>query len=749
MIENAPANLTVVIISRSDPPIPLARYRAGGLLSEVRASDLRFSSEEIDRFYQQTLDISLDESHLRALEFRTEGWIAGLQMAGLSLRGQTDVDAFIRNFAGDNRYIMDYLVEEVLGKRSGKIRRFLLQTSILDQLCGPLCDFILDGSDRSDPAEIQNTDPEFQDSQEILEYLESENLFISAVDSKRKWFRYHHLFGDILKFYLMSKDLQDSISQLHGRAAQWFEREGNVHSAVKHCLAAKNIHEALRLIEQSAWSLIQQGESVTLQTWLSKIPEPFILERPRLCLMFAWALTFLGRIEEYEKYICRAEEIWRQTNDPQIGEVLNLKADMALARHQREDADILIQEALRIIPEDDFYNRGLSYLYLGTSKFIIGDGSGGIEALTRAKDLCQRSNNIYGYSSACNSLSQIMLSHGRLHDVYDQCQEVFEVTRQVPVFGCLVAHMLLGSVLREWNRLDEAEENVQYALEGSENAAFDIFGTGGYLILSLIMLSSKSYDKAWQLLDRAEQRAIRLKNDVVVKMIHAVRARVDIASGDVKSAEAWVRRYWVDPKKSDINLEEEAFIAAYIHYRIGEYEEAIRIIDGFQPKIEKQSRNGTLVEVYALRALIHHGQNQPGNAVECIMKAVELAEPGEYLRIFLDEEAPMLDILKQAVRVYPGSAYLKKVIQAFPGPDQTNPAVTSTVISEQPWNEPLTPREIEILQLLNQGLSNKEIAARLFISLHTVKVHLKHLYGKLDAGSRTQAIAIARSRGYF
>ncbi len=751
LIEHLPDNVRLVISGRTDPPLPLPRLRARDQMAELRAADLRFTPDEATAFLGDVMGLPLSEGDIAALEEITEGWVAALQLAALSMQDREDVSGFVESFSGSNRHVLDFLAEEVLERQPREVREFLLSTSVLERMSAPLCDALTGRSD----------------GQERLERLDRENLFVVALDDERRWYRYHHLFADFLRGRLR-RESPEQIGESHLRAASWYEREGWAFEAVEHALAAGDAERTARLVEYYAQPLLLRGEVATVERWLAALPAGLVRSRPRLSLARAiWALIG-GRVDEVEPLLTDAERaLADQPHEPPVdetagvlanvpGKVAQLRAELARMRGDAERAIGFAQQALAHAGEGDWYLRYLSRGNLAEATLMqgrVGEAEHALADLVR--DPWASGPNRYFAVRACYALGQAQRGQGRLGaalQTYRQGLELATEADQPPLSAAGLAHVGLAEILREQNKLDAA---LEHATEGV--ALCRQLGYAEPLVTSLTVLAwvrQARGDQAGALEAIGEAERILPSLEVVVDLIFPVavqRARLLLAQGEVSAAARWAaeRGLGVEDEPS-YPREREHLVLARVLLAEGKPEQALRLLERLLAAAEAAGRTGSVIEILALQALALWAGNRKEPAVNTLARALALAEPEGYVRTFADEETATGDLLSMTLEVRrrrPPAAtdrvsapYLARV-QAALAQGRARPD------AEIRLPESLSGRELEVLALIAAGRSNQEIANKLFVSVTTVKTHVNNLYRKLDARSRIQAVARAREMG--
>jgi LuxR family maltose regulon positive regulatory protein len=754
---NLPPGMRLIVASREDPPLPLALLRARRELVELRAADLRFTAGEAAAFLNTCMGLNLTAESLAALEARTEGWAAGLQLAAMSMQGVEDAAGFIRAFTGSHRYVFDYLAQEVLAQQPAPVRDFLLHTAILDRLCGPLCDAVTGGSD----------------GQAMLERLEQANLFLLPLDHERHWYRYHALFAEFLHEQLARATGEERLAELHRRAAAWYERQGSMDEAVQHALHARDFEAAVRLVDACAEEMFVRSELVTLCGWLAALPEETIAARPRLSMLYAWALVATAHPEEAERWVEAIERRVGAGVDALAGpeaarlapevraalvEVSVLRSTLAMGRGDLPRVLELLQRVLPYLEAE-----GQPYVFntpralhpaalftLAIAHELGGDLAAASPAFARAAELALEDENHHLLPMALSHLAQIQIVQGKLHQAEKTYRQALDTSEKIAVRASPLAGMAyvgLGRLLYEWNELDAAGSYLARGIAlGRPWLNWESL-VPGYLTLTRLKRAQGDQAGAAEALDAFFNLEGLPFPPQAVSGIAAYEALFQARWGDIEAAARWAADSDIDPGHEVPPIrEEEAIILARVWIAEGRRADAERLLARLREAAQAGGRTGRLIEVLVLQALALYGQGQDGPALRALRQALSLAEPEGWVRVFVDEGEPMAEMLS---RVGEPGAYVARLTAAFSPPPagRAASATAVTVASPQPLIEPLTDRELEVLQLIAQGLSNRQIAARLVVSVNTVKTHAKNLNAKLDAANRTQAVARARELG--
>ena len=759
LLEHLPPRMHLVIATREDPNLPLARLRARGQLSELRAADLRFTSSEAVEFLKGVMDLNLSEEDIAALEDRTEGWIAGLQLAALSMRGREDVPRFIESFTGSHRFVLDYLVEEVLQRQPERIRSFLLQTSILDQLTGPLCDAVTGQ----------------EDGKGMLEAVERGNLFVVPLDDQRRWYRYHHLFADVLQARLMQEQ-PDHAPALHRRASEWYEQNDLPSDAVRHALAAEDFERAAGLAELAWPAMDRSFQSATWLGWAKALPDELVRARPVLSVGYAWALLDVGELEAAEARLRDAER-WLDTTADMSGrpygpssapsaemvvvdeeQFRSLPATIATARaaHAQALGDVpgtvtYARRALDLLPGGDYYERGVLAALLGVAYWTSGD----LEAAQRSFADFMASMRMAGNTLVAIGgtfvLADIRKAQGRLHEAvrtYERSLQLAMAQGEPVLRGTADLYLGLSELHCEQGDLKVARQHLLTSKELGERAALPGLQYRSCVAMARIREAEGDLDGALDLLHEAERQYISSPVSDV-RPAAALKARVWIAQGRLAEARDWAREQGLSAydELSYMREFEHITLARMLiaHYQSERIErsihEAMELLERLLQAAEEGERAGSVIEILMLQALAHEAQGDDSTALVPLERALSLAEPEGYVRIFVDEGTPMARLLYEALSHGVEREFTRRLLAAFPVDESEQTTSSHLRGPESELVEPLSARELEVLQLIAEGLTNRDVATRLYLSPHTVKVHTRNIFTKLAVKNRTQAVA--------
>ncbi|MFN8488909.1 MAG: LuxR C-terminal-related transcriptional regulator [Caldilineaceae bacterium] len=761
LIEHQPPQMHLVIATREDPSLPLARLRARGQLTELRAADLRFTPAEAAEFLNRMMGLHLSDSDVAALETRTEGWITGLQLAALSMQGRKDIAGFIQAFAGSHRFVLDYLVEEVLRRQPEAIRSFLLQTSLLDRFCAPLCNAVT-GRD---------------DGKAMLDLLERSNLFLIALDDQRQWYRYHHLFAEVLQTHL--KEVQpDQVAILHGRASVWFEQNDLAAEAIRHALDANDLERAADLIER-VWLVMDLSyQYATWLGWVKRLPEDLIRIRPVVSVGYAWALMGLGELEASEARLRDAER-WLKPADDQVerqkmvvvdkAEFRSLPASIAAARAYRALAlgdiagtKMYARQALALVPEGELVHRTQAVALLGMAEYADGNLTAAEQELLKFQAMMWQANDIANAISITFVLADIKLVQGRLREAVSAYRQSLHLaaSRGATVFlGAADLHRGLAELLCEQGDLAAATQHLQTAEQLGKQAA--LTGWPSRLCVAQARIKEAEGDLAGALvlLEEAERHYVR--SPLPERSIAALKARTWVRQGRLSEALAWVSEQHLSPDDDLSYLREFEHLTLarvlFARYQAdgveGDLQAALGLLARLLQAAEAGGRQGSVIEMLVLQALAHQAQGNQPSALDALERALTLAggptRAEGYVRIFVDEgEAMRLLIAEFGLRIADRTlhAYVDRLLLAFlpakpaPPPSPELGEIQNLKSKIQNLLEPLSERELEVLRLLRSELSGPEIANHLIVSLNTFRTHTKSIFSKLGVNNRRAAV---------
>lgn len=761
-LEHRPMPLHLAIATRADPPLPLARLRARSQMTELRMADLRFSASEIAEFLSRGMSLNLVEADLALLETSTEGWIAGVQMAALSLLGKEDVSSFIRSFSGENRFILDYLFEEVLQQQPDELQDFLLQTSILEQFCAPLCHAVT----------LR------EDSQTILDALERSNLFLILLDEQRKWYRYHHLFGDLLQNRLI-QTFPDSCGLLHQRASNWYATQNDLENAIIHALAGKDFEGAASLIEQIIQNLDKHNKQAILTVWLDKLPAEILEAHPWLCVYRAWGYYWTGRRGMEEEWLLAAEKIigrtWEKEN-PETqhiqGHIAAVRAFVALVDENIPRALEMGHKALTLLPHSDYGMRCETAVALGGAYWALGDVIQSEQAFALARTAGLKVSRTMAVPSTCYVGIQ-QVKQGRLLEAMATfCDGVRLATLsngyETPIAG--FPNVKLGDTWRERNDLPLASQYLIRGIEQSHRLGQPDVLADAYVCLGRYQLAVGNLPEAHESLEKAEQIAQQTKVDpFVLSGLDDCRLKLWLADGNREAVTLWLQKSGLLPDEPfnylhDLhhqNLARALVAQGILSHSMSAHEQAAPLLARLKIAAEKAGWVHEEIKILVLQAVNDQALGKSVLALQSLMLALSLSEPGGYVRVFIDEGKPVRDLLTTLEKLWHNRqhetlnqlkinlsteqianirSYIARLVLEFAPPTRQIESATRMV-------EPLSRREMEVFKLLTQGCSDKKIAESLIIARETVHKHLKNIYEKLGVHSRTEAIARGRELG--
>jgi len=738
LVEHLPPQIHLVIATREDPQLPLARLRARGQLTELRVADLRFTASEAAAFLTQVMGLSLSAADIARLSDRTEGWIAGLQFAALSLQGHPnaqDTTRFITSFGGSHHFVLDYLVEEVLHQQPERVQTFLLRTAILDRLCGALCDAVV--RDCSIPG------------QATLEYLEHANMFLVPLDDERRWYRYHHLFAEVLRQRLhrhaTSSGAEEGkdVAELHFRASAWYEAQGLALDAFHHAVAANDVERAVRLLEGNGMPVHFRGVVTALLDWLASLPKTVLDARPSLWVRYASLLLTNGQTTGVEEKLQAAEAALQgaepdgQTQDL-VGQIAADRATLALAQYRGETILAQSRRALEYLHPNNLAFRTTATWTLGVAHILQGDRAAARRAYTEAISLSQASGDIFTTLLATLGLGNLQEADNQLHLAAETYQRVLHLAGDPPQPVAGEAHLALARICYEWSDLEAAEQHGRQSLYLARQyeRGIDRFVLCE-VFLARLKLAQGDVVGAAALLAQASQSA--RQNDFVSRLPEVAAAQVltFLRQGKLVAAAHLA-------EKHDLPLSQ-----ARVHLAQGNPSAALAVLVPWRGRVAAKGWADEQLKGLVLQAVALQAQGDKDQAVQLLLDALALAEPGGFIRLFVDEGPPMAHLLAAAAAQGRKPDYIGKVLAACETEAQkrADPSYPSPASVAQPLIEPLSHREVEVLHLIAQGLSNQEISERLFLAVSTVKGHNLKIFGKLQVQRRTEAVARARALG--
>jgi len=800
LIVHFPEPLHLVLITREDPALPLARLRANNQLTEIRAEDLRFTRSEADQFLQEVMELHLPEADIALLDERTEGWVVGLQLAGLSLRGRTDPSRYITSLSGSHRNILNYLTEEVLDHQPEDVQQFLLQTSILDRLCGPLCDALTENrelrtenrpSEATNDSPISDLDSQTSSSQAILEYLYRSNLFLISLDDEQRWYRYHHLFAGMLQS--RQQTLQKArTAELHLRASRWYseasqpslhldERTTFVREAIQHALAGEDYGTAVQLIEKHALDMLMQWYSRMVSEWIQTIPSQWTLQSPKVNLTFAWNHLLHGRFHEVPLYLDRLQVIfsnpqWKQ--DPSLqAEWLALQATLLSAQGRPAESLELARQALEIVPVQEGYIRSQIYTAIAGAYKQMDDYPRAVDAYQSLIQYGREAGNIIFELMGISSLALMVIERGQLNLGFNLATQGEQRAASAGVMPPICAGIFgeLGQIHYQWNQLDLAQTYFQRATQVSVMSGFsdaEIFHAVVRSRLAFIRGDLETADREIKTaVDRMRVEAPAVvREEVIHQHVRVLLARQQLEEAEAAAAaavagERAISAITASPANDTLadlsdgegisypqGLLKNSFLRIQLYKAIDRRDpaglrEALAQADALIDALLKRQYIPLVLEALLLRAQVHGALGDQASSQADILHALSLAEPEGYITVFVEGGFPVARQLANILAydslgtVQP--AYVKTILAAFPHPRPPDPNA-QTPRPPAALVEPLTERELEVLRLMSEGKTYGEMAEGLVVSINTIRTHIKSIYGKLGVNNRTEAIESAR-----
>ena len=740
VVDHLPPSAHIVIGTRADPPMPLARLRSRGALLEIRATDLRFTEEEAAS-YLGAMGLSLSSEDVATLESRTEGWVAALQLAALSLQGRPDPTTFIEAFAGDDRYIVDYLVEEVLRRQPVELRDFLLQTSILGRFTGSLADAVTGRGG----------------GQSTIDDLDRANLFVVALDDRRQWYRYHHLFAGVLQAHLAAEHAAD-IPELHRRASAWFEGQGERGEAIDHALRAGDTERAADLVERSMTEMRRLRREASLARWIGAIPRDVVERRPVLAVGYAGAVLSLNQWDRVEELLDGAERQLTANADVVVvdaAELQRLPAMIELYRgalaKMRGDLTANIAHARRVLElvgDEDPLGRGGAETMLGLAYWEQGDLEAGYAWYARGMASLEAAGFTTDVVGAGIIGADIRVAEGRLRDAARVYEENLRIATRVqpPLRGATDMHTGLAAIAYEQDRFPDALAHLEAGRRLGPELAFPRDPCRSRIVRARLLGAGGDLEAALPLMDEAE-RLFLAEFSPDVRPVAAIRARMLIAHGRVTEARRWADRAGVAPGDELTYLREyehttlaRLLVAEAADGDTAALAIALRLLDRLLAQVPSGTRDGSRLEILLVQALAREAAGDRHGTLRALDAAVAIAAPEGYVRVFLDDGPAMVRLLKAAARRSGAPAYLDELVRRASATVE-RPTTQGGLI------EPLSDRELEVLRLLRSELAGPDIANELVVSLNTLRTHTKNIYAKLDVSSRRAAVRRAEELG--
>jgi LuxR family transcriptional regulator, maltose regulon positive regulatory protein len=750
-IDNQPPMFHLVIATREDPPLPLSRLRARGQLTELRAADLSFTSIEVTEFLTQVMGLGLAAEEITVLEARTEGWIAGLQLAALSMQGRDDTQSFIQSFAGSNRLVLDYLMDEVLARQPDEIQKFLLETALLDRLSGPLCDAVRFGG-----TETPDNTEGIAKGQHILENLEHSNLFIIPLDEERIWYRYHHLFADLLRQRLKQTQ-PDQLPEFHQRASLWYAQHGFRVEAIDHALLSADYERAIEMINADDEENYEGVSLLTLQRWLVAIPENLVATHPQMLLLKVWSQFNSGQIDDAEQNLVDVAQLLENVDEPVnpewatlSGRALAIQAFIASLRGDPAGCAQLARQALDMLPAKEQDWRSVVTLSLGDAYAVQGQMADAQKIRTEALQLGQSAGNPFILLMANLNLAETLWQQGQIVTVIEICERQMQFATdhdlaETPIIGWLLG--LWGTALAELNQMEQALVLTRKGVELAERGQDMFYINHSYLCRVRVLFSAGDMAGAESILHELRKFG---QNSMLplwaTSQVAAWQARIWLEQDKMTLVSQWETEHELTLDDDIPFAHESEYVAlARIWLSQGKSDDAVALLSRLKAAAEIGGRDLQVVELLLVLALAAPAKGDNSQALSLLEKALILGEPKGLIQTFVNEGPPLASLLYAVLQQEIEPAYVQKILAAFPIESQ-HPS-DEKYRQETGWLEPLTDRELEILQYVAEGLTNPKIGARLYLSPNTVKTHLRNIFGKLDVNNRLQAVAKGRSLG--
>jgi LuxR family maltose regulon positive regulatory protein len=747
MVEHLPPQATIAMTTRADPPLPLPRLRARDELVEIRGADLRFTPDEADRFLNQVMGLGLSAEQVASLDARTEGWVAGLQLAGLAMRGRGGVGGFVDAFTGSHRFVLDYLVEEVLGRQPEDVRQFLLDTAVLDRMTGPLCDALTGASDGSTR----------------IEQLDRGNVFVIPLDDHREWYRYHHLFADTLRARL-TVERPDRARALHRAASAWYADHGLLEEAIRHASSAGDAETAADLIEAVLPEARRLRQDRLLADWLRELPGDVIRQRPVLSTQSAWMCLVAGDLEGLEARLRDAERALETApahgaTEPGADDAIRtlpawiaiFRASAAQARGDAAATAAHARAALDLAGPEDHFARGGAAGFLGLAAWADGDLEPAVDTFTLAVESLGAAGNLADQLGSTVVLADMWQARGRpskARQLYEEALATAEARSGVPLSITGDLHVGLADVLREHGELDAAQAHLAAAQALGEAASLPENRHRWYLARAGLLRAHGDLDGAVTELEQA--RGVYLPGFFPdVRPVPAILARLHIAQGRLDEAWDWAHERHVSA------TDDLSYLAEFEHLtlarlliaqhpadgRPAHLDDIIGLLDRLLVGAERAGRGGSVIDAHLLAALAHDARGERDVSVARLDEALTLAVPAGYVRLFLDEASPM-DVLLRAAEQRPGNGeHARTVLRAAAATASTTAG--ASIRARAPVVEGLSSREIEVLRLLATSLTGPEVSRQLFMTINTFRTHTRHIFTKLNVQTRRAAVARA------
>jgi len=742
-IDNLPATLHLILMTRGDPPLPLARLRAHNELKELRTADLRFTLEETQAFLQLAVPASLPPEIVTRLAERTEGWAAGLHLVALALqrlKEPADIERYLTSFTGSHRPILEYLVADVFSAQPEDVQAFLLQTSILSRLTGPLCDAV---SGR-------------EDSALLLEQLEHANLFLIPIDDTGLWYRYHGLFAEAMQHYAQQQLGVQRLRELAQKASLWYEEHAMLAEAIEASLNAQDYPHTADLVERVIAPRLVQNEFHTLRRWMEQIPQEVLNDHPEICLSYASAILFTSNPHTPETKarlqspLQIAERHWQDMeNDNKLGEIFAFRSMVEWQQKNFKASFSFARRALALLPDDDRQWRAISLIMIGVDELMDGKLNAARQTLREALAHSEASGNMYAILDSMLFLGEVCYRQGELHQAEQVFRQVLSMTEGAPMdqdqsaLRAARAQLGLAELALEWNDLQAAEQAVIQAVAARQQFPEEDLLADSAVVLAQVEFARGEIDQAQRSL---EARLAQVDRTLLLRLPRLYQARMALASGDLAAVQHWASTKALSEEDlPPLQLEQEALVVARLRIEQGEPEAALQQLDRWLADAQEHGRTCSTIQICILQALAQASLGDREEARQTLTHTLALAQPEGHQRIFLDEGEKLAELLQETLPEMHGTslaAYGRAILYNL-AQEQTQRGAAQTSDSEL-LIEPLTEQEQRVLRLIVAGRSNPEIAEELVISVNTVKTHVKNIYGKLGVNSREEARQAAR-----
>jgi LuxR family maltose regulon positive regulatory protein len=772
-LDNLPPPMHLAILSRTEPPLPLPLWRTRRQLVELGVDDLRFTPEEVADFLNRVMDLGLSPDQIATLEAATEGWIAGLQLAALSMEGEEDLSAFVHSFSGSHRYVFDYLAQEILDRQPEGLKRFMMETSILERLSSPLC-----------AAVIGEEDSQRRRPQAMLERMETTKLFIVPLDDERRWYRYHNLFAEFLRTHLRLTAREAEIATLHRRAANWYAAQELIDAALRHYIAAEDFQVAADLLVRYEEDFFAHSTLQSLASWVEALPDAVVENRPKLMGIYAWATLATGQLEKTERTLSLIERAVGATTeellqDPEslppeqrspLIEVAIMRTATGMQFFDLERVQLIAEHLLPYLRGEDvacLHNttdelRPVLLLNLALAYEFSGNLAAAVPTFAEALETGMEEGNMHIVPLALGHLGQLQAAQGRLHEAEKMYRDGLRRAEKMgPVPSPLAgnAYAGLGQLHYEWNDLKRSEDFLRRGIAlGKPWSSWESL-VPGYMGLAQIHRVYQRWEAAFATLDELKEVCRQANMEMLLPTVELARIRLEADRGNLDRVAQWLAdRDGADEIAPGQLAESETLSQSRLLLALGRHSEVARQIERLLPRMEEGERWGHVLEARVLQALALEGQGRRDDALAALETALALGEGEDYVRIFVDQGTPMRHLLEIEQTEHGGSPYISRLLAAFeaePAPLEVTrnavgaPSHPIRLTSEIPQGliEPLTDRELEVLEELAKGLTNREIAERLMVSLNTIKTHTKSIYAKLEVRNRTEAVMRAQDLG--